>query len=108
MTIKDTPWWAWLIPISLLLITTAQPPSEYYTFLRMAVSVSCTLFVVVSLIDHRLVVKLSSIPLFAVAGVFNFFIPVRLNWEGWLYLSIVSAAIFAAHLVFVRLWPWLK
>lgn len=102
MNIKSAPWWIWLIPISFLLIATAQMALSYYTATRIVVFSIAAFVAIVSWDDGRFD-QLGSVALAIVAVTFNPFIPLPFTREIWVVLDWIGIAAFAAHLLFVRL-----
>jgi hypothetical protein len=102
MNPKAIPWWAWLIPIVLLLIAAAPMPYGYYTFLRIVVCISGAVFAYIAWSYGRIGQTLAvAMALFAI--LFNPVFPVHLKRAEWLYLNILGAALFAVGLAFLWL-----
>ena len=95
---KSIPWWLWLIPVALLLAATARFPYGFYTFTRIVVCGSAAFIAV----REWEVSRVWSVPFGIIAILFNPIVPIYLNRGTWFFFDIGAAAIFAAHLVFVR------
>ena len=100
--IKLIPATMWVVPASLLLIAVWHMPYGYYTLTRI-VTCGVAVLIAVAGLQERLTVQTWSLPLFAIAVLFNPFVPVHLSRATWFYLDLGAAAIFILHLVFVRL-----
>lgn len=99
MQFKSIPWWLWLIPVALLFAATARFPYGYYTFTRIVVCGSAAAIAVLGWENARPWSVLSGL----LAILFNPIFPIYLHRRTWLYFDIGAAAMFAAHLIFVRL-----
>jgi hypothetical protein len=102
MKIKLAPWWLWLIPILFLLIATAQLALSYYTATRIVVFGIAVFVAIVSWNDGWLD-RLGSVALAIVAVIFNPLMPLPFTRETWVVLDWIGIAVFAAHLILVRL-----
>jgi hypothetical protein len=100
--LKSIPWWVWLIPIALLLIAIERMPYGYYTFTRIVICGFAALFAFVAWEDS-LVSRLWSAIFGLLAVLFNPLIPIYLSRGTWFYFDLLAAALFAAHLLFVRI-----
>jgi hypothetical protein len=98
MQFKSIPWWLWLIPVALLLAGTTRLPYGYYTFTRIVVCGSAAFIAVAGWEASRF----WSVPFGIVAILFNPILPIYLHRGTWFYFDMGTAAIFAAHLIFVR------
>jgi uncharacterized membrane protein YhaH (DUF805 family) len=76
-------------------------PYGYYTFTRI---VTCGIAALIALVGfrERPAVQAWSVLLALIAVLFNPFLPIHLNRSIWFYLDLGAAAVFIAHLVFVR------
>ncbi len=101
MNIKSIPRLVWLVPVVLLVVATSHLPYDYYTFMRIVTCGSAAVIAFVGFRD-RPVVQAWSVLLALVAVLFNPFIPVHLARQTWFYLDLGAAAVFVAHLFFVR------
>jgi hypothetical protein len=99
---KSIPWWLWLIPIALLFIATARMSYGYYTFTRIVVCGFAAFFAFVAWEDGP-VSRLWSAIFGLLAVLFNPLIPIYLSRGIWFYFDLLAAALFAAHLLFVRI-----
>jgi hypothetical protein len=101
MRLKSIPITIWLVPVLLLVIATARLPYGYYTFARI---VTCGVGALIALVgfQERPAIQAWSIPLALIAILFNPFVPIHLNRSIWFYLDLGGAAVFIAHLFFVR------
>jgi hypothetical protein len=102
MNIKSIPRLVWLVPVVLLVVATSHLPYGYYTFTRI---VTCGIAAVIAFAgfrDDRAVVQAWSVLLALVAVLFNPFVPIHLDRQTWFYLDLGAAAVFVAHLIFVR------
>ncbi len=101
MNIKSIPRLVWLVPVVLLVVANSHLPYGYYTFMRI---VTCGIAAVIAVVGFRdrPVVQAWSVLLALVAVLFNPFIPVHLARQTWFYLDLGAAAVFVAHLIFVR------
>jgi hypothetical protein len=104
---KSIPRVVWIVPIVLLVIATARLPYGYYTFTRI---VTCGIAAWIAIVGFQegSAIKAWSIALAFIAVLFNPIIPIYLNRPIWFYIDLSTAAIFAAHLVLVRLIPKLR
>ena len=102
MKIKSAPWLLWLIPIAFLVIATAPMSLNYYTATRFIVFATAAFIAFFSWSDG-LQDRLGSVALAIVAITFNPFMPLPVTREVWMVLDWVCVAVFAAHLIFVRL-----
>jgi hypothetical protein len=102
MQLKSIPWWLWLIPIALLLIATARLPYGYYTFTRVVVCGFGAFFAFAGW-EGGSAARVWSVVLALLAVLFNPIFPIYLHRGTWFYLDIGAAAIFATHMLFVRL-----
>jgi hypothetical protein len=100
---KAIPRLVWVVPTILLIVATSELSDGYHTFTRI---VTCGIAAVIAVGGFRdRPVSQWSVPLALVAVLFNPFIPIRLSPQTWSYLDIGAAALFAAHLTFVRSAP---
>jgi hypothetical protein len=99
---KSIPPIVWVIPALLLLAAIFRLPYGYYTFTRI-LTCGAAVLIAVAGVPERLVVQIWSFPLLAIAVLFNPLVPIHLNRATWFYFDLGAAAIFALHLVFVRL-----
>lgn len=101
MNIKSIPRLVWLVPVVLLIVATSRLPYGYYTFMRI---VTCGIAAVIAFAGFRdrPVVQAWSLLLALVAVLFNPFVPIHLDRQTWFYLDLGAAAVFVAHLIFVR------
>jgi hypothetical protein len=106
MNIKSIPRLVWLVPVVLLVVAASRLPFGYYTFMRI---VTCGIAAVIAFAGFRdrPVVQAWSVLLALVAVLSNPFVPIHLDRQTWFYLDLGSAAVFVAHLVFVR-WSYSK
>lgn len=102
MSLKSIPWFVWLIPAALLLIALARLPYGYYTFLRVVVC-AVALLIAYTGWKSKTSAQVWSVLFALIAILFNPLFPVHLNRAAWFYLDIASAAVFAVHLLLVRL-----
>jgi hypothetical protein len=94
----------WVVPAILLIGATSELPDGYHTFTRM---ITCGVAAVIALGGFRdRPVSQWAVPLALVAVLFNPFIPIHLPRQTGLYLDLGAAAMFAAHLIFVRCAPY--
>jgi hypothetical protein len=94
----------WVVPVILLVGGTSPLPDGYHTFTRM---VTCGVAAAIALSGFRdRPVSQWAVPFALVAVLFNPFIPIHLPRQTWVYLDLGAAAMFAAHLVFVRCAPY--
>jgi hypothetical protein len=101
---KSIPWWLWLAPIVLLAVATARMPYGYYTFTRIVVCASAALIAYISWKESENVIsRLWAVMFGLIAVLFNPLVPIYLKRATWFSIDIGIAAIFAAHLVIVRL-----
>ena len=107
MQYKSVPWWAWLIPISMLFIATERMPYGYYTFVRIVVCGFAAFLAYVAWEEESAASRTWAIILGLAAILFNPIVPVYLKRATWVYFDVGTALLFVAHLVFVRL-GWLK
>lgn len=98
MQFKSIPWLLWLIPVALLLAATARLPYGYYTFIRIVVCASALFIAIAGWSGSRIWSAIFCL----VAILFNPVLPVYLHRGTWFYFDVGVAAIFAAHLIFVR------
>jgi hypothetical protein len=98
---KSIPRVLWLVPPLVLVIATARLPYGYYTFTRI---VTCGIAALIAAAGffERAAVQVWSVLLILVAVLFNPVVPIHLNRSTWFYLDLLTAAIFMAHLFFVR------
>jgi hypothetical protein len=103
IAVKSIPRLVWLVPVVLLVVATSRLPYGYYTFMRI---VTCGIAAVIAFAGFRdrPVVQAWSVLLALVAVLFNPIVPVHLDRQTWFYLDLGAAAVFVAHLIFVR-WP---
>jgi hypothetical protein len=101
MNLQAIPWWCWLIPVVLLLVATARMPYGYYTFTRVVVCGFAT-FLAVTGSDGGTTTRAWSVLFALLAVLFSPIVPIYLHRGTWFYLDIGAAAIFVAHLLFVR------
>jgi hypothetical protein len=101
MDMKSIPRLVWLVPAFLLILATLHLPYGYYTFIRI---VTCGISAVIAFVgfQDRPLIQVWSVLLALVGVLFNPFVPVHLNRQTWFYLDLVVAAVFVAHLIFVR------
>jgi hypothetical protein len=102
MRFKQIPWWLWLIPIVLLFVPVARMPYGYYTFARIVVCGFGAFFAFVAWEDVP-VSRLWSAIFGLLAVLFNPVIPIYLSRRTWFYFDLLAAALFAAHLLLVRI-----
>ena len=102
MHFKATPWWCWLIPVALLLVATARMPYGYYTLTRVVVC-GFGAFIAVMGWDGGTTARIWSVLFALLAVLFNPIFPIYLHRGTWFYFDIGAAAIFAAHLLFMRI-----
>jgi hypothetical protein len=98
MQFKSIPWLLWLIPVALLLVATARLPYGFYTFTRVVVCGSALFIALAGWERFRIWSAIFGL----VAVLFNPLFPIYLHRGTWFYFDIGAAAIFAAHLIFVR------
>ena len=98
MQFKSIPWWLWLVPIAVLLTATAKLPYGYYTFTRIVICGSLAFIAVAGWERYRF----WSVAFALLAVLFNPIFPIFLHRGTWLYFDVGTAALFAAHLIFVR------
>jgi hypothetical protein len=79
-------------------------PYGYYTFMRIVVCGIAGLIAFAGIRD-RPVVQAWSVLLALIAVLFNLLVPVHLDRQTWFYLDLGAAAVFVAHLIFVRWCP---
>ena len=103
MRIRSLPWLLWLVPIALLIAATGRLPFGYYTFTRIVVFGVAAFLAVAGWNDNSATSKTWSIVFAMLAVVFNPIFPIYLRSGPWFYFDIVASALFAAHLVLVRL-----
>ena len=101
LRIKSVAWLIWLVPPILLVVATAHLPYGYYIFLRYVVFGIAAVISVFGFGD-RPFVKVWSVPVALIGVFFNPFVPVYLDRTTWFYLDLGAAAVFVAHLIFVR------
>src|SRR5947207_11031419 len=101
MQMKSIPNLVWLVPAIVLIIATARLPYGYYTFARI---VTCGTAALIALagFHERPAVQAWSVLLALIAVLFNPFVPIHLTRSIWFYLDSGTAALFIAHLIFVR------
>jgi len=85
-----------------LVLAIARLPYAYYTFTRVVTFVAAALIAYFGFLEKRRVVQVWSGLLVGIAVLFNPIVPIHLNRTTWLYLDLGAAAVFLAHLVFVR------
>lgn len=102
MQSKSIAWWLWLIPIAFLLMAVARMPYGYYTVTKIVVCGSAVFLAVINWADGG-VNRGWAVAFALIAILFNPLIPVYLKRATWLYFDFAVAAVFAAHLVLVRL-----
>jgi hypothetical protein len=102
MKISSAPWPLWLVPIAFLLVATAQMSLGYYTATRIVVFAVAVFAALVSWNAGRFG-RWGSLVLAPVAVAFNPFVPMPFTREVWVALDWVCIALFAAHLIVVRL-----
>jgi hypothetical protein len=100
--IKSIPPIVWFVPALLLLIAVWRLPYGYYTLIRI-MTCGVAVLIAVAGLQERPTVQTWSLPLFAIAVLFNPLVPIHLGRATWFYLDLGAAAIFVLHLVFVRL-----
>jgi len=100
---KSIPRVLWVVPPVVLVIATARLPYGYYTFTRI---VTCGAAAIIAFVcfQARPIIQAWSALLALVAILFNPIIPIHLNRSTWFYLDLIVAAVFIAHLFFVRGW----
>jgi hypothetical protein len=98
---KSIPRVVWLVPAIILVIATARLPYGYYTFTRFVTCGVATLIAIVGF-QERPIVQTWSVLLALIAVLFNPFVPIHLTRAIWFYLDLGTAAVFIAHLIFVR------
>lgn len=98
---KSIPRLVWLVPAILLIVATSHLPYGYYTFTRIVTCGVAAIIAFVGFRDHP-VSQVWSVPLALVGILFNPFVPIHLYRQTWGYLDVGAAAVFAAHLIFVR------
>jgi hypothetical protein len=98
---KTIPRLVWIVPAAVLVIATARLPYGYYTFTHI---VTCGIASWIAFVGFQEgpAIKAWSVALVLIAVLFNPIIPVHLNRLTWFYLDLCAAAVFAAHLIFVR------
>jgi hypothetical protein len=101
LRMKSIPRLVWLVPAIVLIVATAHLPYGYYTFTRIVTCGIAAIIAVVGFQDHP-ARQVWSVALALVAVLFNPFIPIHLARQTWFYLDFGAAAVFAAHLLFVR------
>jgi|HubBroStandDraft_6_1064221.scaffolds.fasta_scaffold345458_2 hypothetical protein len=101
MNIKSIPRLVWLVPVVLLVVATSRLPYGYYTFMRI---VTCGVAGVIAYAGFRdrAVDQAWSVLLALIAVLFNPIVPIHLDRQTWFYLDLAAAAVFVAHLIFVR------
>jgi hypothetical protein len=99
---KSIPRIVWLMPPILLVIAILRLPYGYYTFTRI-VTCGVAAFIAFVGFQERAAIQVWSILLVLIAVLFNPFVPIHLNRSIWFYLDLITAAIFIAHFLFVRL-----
>jgi hypothetical protein len=102
LRIKSVAWLIWLVPPILLVVATAHLPYGYYIFLRHVVFGIAAVIAFVGFRDRPLV-RAWSVPIALIGALFNPLVPVYLHRQTWFYLDLGAAAVFLAHLIFVRL-----
>src|SRR5262249_11765146 len=91
----------WLGPPIILVIAIARLPYGYYTFTRIVTCAVATLIAILAYQERRSL-DLWCILFAMVAVLFNPLIPIHLSRATWFYLDLGAAAVFTAHLIFVR------
>jgi hypothetical protein len=99
--VKSIPWPVWFVPPILLVAATAHLPYGYYTFIRVVVFGIAGVIAFVGFRDRPLV-RVWSIPIALIGALFNPLVPVYLHRQTWFWLDLGAAAVFVAHLIFVR------
>jgi hypothetical protein len=92
-------WAVWLVPAALLLLALLSFPYGYYTFLRLAVTLSAGLLAYWSWSRQQ---PLWAIAFAAVALLFNPLFPVYLDRSTWGPIDVAVAALYIAHWLFTR------
>jgi hypothetical protein len=98
---KSIPRVVWLVPAIILVIATARLPYGYYTFTRIVTCGVASLIAIVGFQENPMV-RAWSVLLVLIAVLFNPFVPIHLTRPIWFYLDLGTAAVFIAHLIFVR------
>ena len=101
MSMKSLPRAVWIVPAILLAIAVARLPYGYYTFTRIVTCGVAVLIAIVEFKEHP-TNRAWSVLLVLMAILFNPFVPIHLDRATWLYLDLGAAAVFLAHLFFVR------
>jgi hypothetical protein len=102
MQFKQIPWWLWIIPIALLFMATGRMPYGYYTFTRIVVCGFGAFFAFLAW-EGGPVSRLWSGIFGLLAVLFNPVLPIYLSRGSWFYFDLLAAALFVAHLLFVRI-----
>src|SRR5258708_25716647 len=98
---KSIPRLVWLVPTILLLVATLHFLYGYYTFTRIVIFGTAAVLVFIGFRD-RPAVQVWSVPVLIIGVLFNPFVSIHLHRQIWFYLDIAAAAVFVAHLLFVR------
>jgi Family of unknown function (DUF6804) len=101
MQVKSIPRIVWIMPAILLAIATLRLPYGYYRFTRIVICGVASLMAIVGF-QERPAIQVWCAPFGLIAVLFNPFVPIHLNRPIWFYLDLGAAAVFIAHLFFVR------
>ena len=99
--INSIPRIVWLVPALMLLIAVWPLPYGYYTFTRI-LTCGVAVLIAVAGVPERPVVRVWSVPLLAIAVLFNPLVPIHLSRATWFIFDLWAAATFLFHLFFVR------
>jgi hypothetical protein len=102
---KSIPSLVWIVPIIFLIVAGGlDAPYGYYTFTQI---VTCCAAALIAFVGFRnRPVSQWCVPLVLAAVLFNPLIPIRLPPQIWPYFDFATAALFAAHLIFIRWAPY--
>jgi predicted branched-subunit amino acid permease len=96
----------WIVPSVMLIVALAKLPYDYYTLLRLVVTI-CAL-VIAAEIYRREAISIWLCVFAALALLFNPVFPVHLTRAIWAPIDIGCALIFLAHMYFERERKWLS
>ena len=92
----------WLICAVLLVAAVLRLPYGYYSFLRIVICGAAALIAVAGLKEDIQRGTAWTATFILIVVLFNPILPIRLHRSIWLYLDLMAAGVFTAHLIFCR------
>lgn len=102
VTMQRIPRVVWLFCAVLLMAGVLHLPYGYYNFLRIVICGAAALIAVAGLAEDTQPGMAWTATFILIVVLFNPILPIRLHRSIWLYLDLIAAAVFMAHLIYCR------